>query len=97
MHSPYTDPLKKPKILFAFEVKPSIELNDRLTLEKNVGDGDRIFFRDLYNSGEWLSNLVFFSIFFKKPNKQLMKLASYHLIFFSPYMVNTTWMSFAIG
>lgn len=50
-------------------------------MKSPFGDDDRSFFRDLYKSGEWLSNLVFFWIFFKKPNKQLMKLVVYHLIF----------------
>ncbi|KAH9699872.1 hypothetical protein KPL71_024534 [Citrus sinensis] len=72
LRSPYIDPIKKSRMLVAFKVKPSIELNDTLALKRwmaqvdiiepnfvkwPVGDGDRSFFRDLCNSGEWLSNL----------------------------------------
>lgn len=36
LHSLYTNPLKKPPMLVVFEVKPSIEVNDRLASERYV-------------------------------------------------------------
>lgn len=42
LRSLYIDPLKKPQMLVAFEVKPSIEVNDRLASERQVTQANNV-------------------------------------------------------